>query len=73
MLLSKLAGQRRYKFNPSPTELLSGEIHAAIIIRNRLFIAWTRAWEGPARPDYMGARADLLDRLHRHDLPSEYF
>lgn len=28
------------------------------------YIARTINWEGPPRPDYMAARADLLDHLH---------
>lgn len=32
------------------------------------YVAWTPTWEGPARPDYMAASADLLDRLDKESL-----
>jgi hypothetical protein len=28
-----------------------------------LYVAWTPVWEGPARPDYAAALADLNDKL----------
>jgi hypothetical protein len=31
--------------------------------RPSLYVAWTPVWEGPARPDYAAALADLNDRM----------
>lgn len=28
------------------------------------YVAWFPTWEGPARPDYAAAFADMADRLH---------
>jgi hypothetical protein len=33
--------------------------------RDWLYVAWTPAWEGPARPDHNAAAADLRERLSR--------
>ena len=43
--------------------LLAGEWASAVLKRDGKYVAWTRVWEGPARPDYPAARADLLDRI----------
>lgn len=42
-------------------ELLTGKIDRAILQRGKHYIAWTKTWEGPARPDYAAALADLRD------------
>lgn len=45
--------------------LLSGKIDRAVIQDGKLWIAWTKTWEGPPRPDYAAASADLRDYLSR--------
>ncbi len=57
-----------YKFNPSFEELLSGKLDYAILVRKptghqQYFVAWSRTKEGPARPDFPAACADLRDML----------
>jgi hypothetical protein len=52
-----------YKYNPSFEEMLSGKLDYAILVRNQCFIAWSRTKEGPARPDFLAASADLRDML----------
>jgi hypothetical protein len=48
-----------YKYNPSFEELLSGKLDYAILVREPYFVAWSRTKEGPARPDFDAADADL--------------
>lgn len=50
-----------YKFNPTFDELLSGELESAVLVRGGQYVAWTRTWEGPSRPDLPAAKADLAD------------
>ena len=54
-----------FRFNPLPEELLTGEIDFAILIREkpRLYVAWSKTKEGPARFDYPAAQADLRDLM----------
>lgn len=48
----------------TPEECLSGAYAVGILQhRDGKFSAWTRTWEGPARPDRLGAMADLRDRV----------
>jgi hypothetical protein len=49
----------------SPEELLTGNYVGGVIKRQGMYIAWTRTWEGPARPEYMSARADFIDEIER--------
>ena len=51
----------------TPEMLLSGKVLFAVLKRREGYVAWTRTWEGPVRPEYMAARADLLDRKGRAD------
>lgn len=51
--------------NPTIDALLSGQVAHAIIERDGKYVAWTRTWEGPARPDYPAALADLRAQLER--------
>jgi hypothetical protein len=48
----------------------SGDISPRVVCHDRgraprdwLYVAWTPVWEGPARPDYQAAQADLSERL----------
>jgi hypothetical protein len=43
--------------------LLTGAVDATVIEKDGKYIAWTKTWEGPARPDFPGACADLSERL----------
>lgn len=62
-----------FAFNPSPAMLLSPEhpvIDYAILRRDtpngrspHVYIAWSRTREGPGRPDYSAAMADVRDML----------
>ena len=52
----------------TPEQRLSGEYDYGIIALrggdgDRLYAAWTKTWEGPARPDRIAALADLNGRL----------
>jgi hypothetical protein len=45
----------------------AGDITPRIVERNTCtsnatYVAWTPTWEGPPRPDYAAALADLRDR-----------
>lgn len=42
--------------------LLTGLIKRAVVRHGNQYVAWTRTWEGPARPDYPAAAADLAER-----------
>lgn len=48
--------------------LLDGQDYAPRIVERQgnhgatIYYAWFPTWEGPARPDYAAANADLLDR-----------
>ena len=35
------------------------------------YVAWTPVWEGPARPDYAAAHADLTERRRQMAGPAE--
>jgi hypothetical protein len=50
----------------SPEDRLSGKVKFGIFKKNNLYVAWTKVWEGPGRPDHAAAEADLRDRLHAH-------
>lgn len=41
--------------------LLTGLIKYAIVHHGNQYVAWTRTWEGPARPDWAAAWADLSE------------
>ena len=53
----------------TPKQRLSGEFDCGIIAlagtTERLYAAWTKTWEGPARPDRGAAIADLRERFPR--------
>jgi hypothetical protein len=53
-----------YAYDPSPELLMSGKVHYAIIIRNGLYIAWSRTCEASPSPEYIGAMSRLKDMLH---------
>lgn len=53
----------RYAFNPPIADILAGKYDACIRIVQGHYVACTRTWEGPARPDALAAKADLRDRL----------
>jgi hypothetical protein len=50
-------------------KLQSGDISPRVVLHNNrpscdwCYVAWTPIWEGPPRPDYAAALADLNDRL----------
>lgn len=54
-------------------KLLDGQdYHPRVIERPNIrgepiYYGWTPTWEGPARPDYLAARADLCDYLEREN------
>jgi hypothetical protein len=50
-------------YDPEPAQLLSGKVRLAILSHNHSYVAWTPTWEGPPRPDYPAAMADLRDRV----------
>lgn len=52
-----------YKYNPPPAELLTGQIDAAVLEKGGAYVAWTKDWQGPGRPDLPAAKSDLLDRF----------
>jgi hypothetical protein len=52
-----------YKYNPSFEELLSGRLDYAILVCDQCFVAWSKTGEGPTRPDFLAAAADLRDML----------
>lgn len=53
----------RFRMNPTAPELLSGKVDLAIVFRDEGYVAWTKTWEGPVRPDFPAAVADLRDRV----------
>lgn len=48
-------------------KLQAGDISPRVVLHDNrppsewLYVAWTPTWEGPARPDYRAAAADLRD------------
>jgi hypothetical protein len=46
-------------------KISSGDIRPRVVEHSgfSLYVAWTPTWEGPPRPDYAAAHADLMDRL----------
>ncbi len=54
---------RMHAYNPTPQDLLSGQLDSAILLRQGGYVAWTRIKEGPLRPDLPAAKADLSDML----------
>ena len=67
--MAKVWGNAIVHYNPSSADMLSGSVAYAILTsteasaRATLYRAWTRTWEGPARPDLLAAEADLRDRM----------
>jgi hypothetical protein len=47
----------------TPDERCSGRFDCSVLRIGRLFVAWTRTKEGPGRPDFATALADLRDIL----------
>jgi hypothetical protein len=57
-----------YMTNPMrvPSDCRDGapdEHDLRVVLIQEHYVAKTSVWEGPPRPDYMAARADLLDHL----------
>ena len=52
-------------------KLQNGDISPRVVLHDNrapstwLYVAWTPTWEGPARPDYQAAAADLADKLRK--------
>jgi hypothetical protein len=59
--LSEISKKTRFKLNPTTHELMSGEIDYAILCRNDGYMAWSKTREGPIRPDFAAAVADVKD------------
>jgi hypothetical protein len=38
-----------------------GDAAASARAKDTVYYGWTPVWEGPPRPDFLAARADLLD------------
>jgi hypothetical protein len=47
--------------------LLTGLIKFAIVRHGDKYVAWSRTWEGPARPDFAAAAADLAERKRKEE------
>ena len=51
------------------SRVLAGDITPRVVCHDNrppsqwLYVAWIPTWEGPARPDYQAAAADLNERL----------
>jgi hypothetical protein len=43
--------------------VFAGDIRPRVVEHNWKYVAWTPTKEGPARPDYAAAYADLQDML----------
>lgn len=49
-------------------KISAGDISPRVVLHDNrppsewLYVAWTPTWEGPARPDYQAAAADLCEK-----------
>lgn len=52
-------------------KVFAGDIRPRVVEhKNRRYVAWFPTWEGPARPDYAAAYADLVERRELEARPS---